>query len=375
MAISFLLIAIYLISPSFISASTQKPKHFSCNTSNPIDRCSGWCDITNGRANRKTLADCGIGFGKNANGGKAGSIYVVTRDDDPDSVNPPPGTLRYAVIQTEPLWIMFKQDTNIVLQQELIMNSHKTIDGRGRNVKITGCSGITVQSVHNIIITGVTVTKMVPCGDALVRSSPQQYGYRGLTDGDGISIFAGSKDIWIDHCTLSDCSDGLIDIVLASTAITVSNCHFSNHNEVMLLGHSDSYIEDKIMQVTIAYNYFGENLNQRMPRGRHGYIELINNYYPNGWGMYAVGGSACPTIISIGNIFVAPNNRYSKQVTHHQNEDKSKWEHCTWSSDNDMMLNGAFFTTSGSSYARAMSMGIESTSDVVALTANAGALY
>lgn len=38
------------------------------------------------------------------------------------------------------------------------------------------------------------------------------------------------------------------------------------HKQVMLLGHSDSYVRDKIMQVTIAYNHFGEGLIQRMPR-------------------------------------------------------------------------------------------------------------
>lgn len=37
-------------------------------------------------------------------------------------------------------------------------------------------------------------------------------------------------------------------------------------HQVMLLGHSDSYTRDKVMQVTIAYNHFGEGLIQRMPR-------------------------------------------------------------------------------------------------------------
>lgn len=36
--------------------------------------------------------------------------------------------------------------------------------------------------------------------------------------------------------------------------------------QVMLLGHSDSYTRDKVMQVTITYNHFGEGLIQRMPR-------------------------------------------------------------------------------------------------------------
>ena len=37
-------------------------------------------------------------------------------------------------------------------------------------------------------------------------------------------------------------------------------------SQVMLLGHSDDYIADKSMQVTIAFNHFGEGCVQRMPR-------------------------------------------------------------------------------------------------------------
>ncbi|KAK2981173.1 hypothetical protein RJ640_011839 [Escallonia rubra] len=64
--------------------------------------------------------------------------------------------------------------------------------------------------------------------------------------------------------------------------------------QVMLLGHSDSYVRDKQMQVTIAYNHFGEGLIQRMPRCRHGYFHVVNNDYTH-WEMYAIGGSASHT--------------------------------------------------------------------------------
>lgn len=86
-----------------------------------------------------------------------------------------------------------------------------------------------------------------------------------MADGDGVSIF-GSSHIWVDHNSMWNCADGLVDAVMGSTAITISNNHFTRHNEVMLLGHSDSYDKDKSMQVTIAFNHFGEGLIQRMPR-------------------------------------------------------------------------------------------------------------
>jgi pectate lyase len=55
-----------------------------------------------------------------------------------------------------------------------------------------------------------------------------------MADGDAVSIF-GSSHIWVDHNSLSNCADGLVDAVMGSTAITVSNNHFTHHNEVGLL--------------------------------------------------------------------------------------------------------------------------------------------
>ena len=48
-------------------------------------------------------------------------------------------------------------------------------------------------------------------------------------------------------------------------------------------------------------------------RVRFGYAHVANNRYDE-WKMYAIGGSANPTIFSEGNYFVAPQNSYAKQV-------------------------------------------------------------
>lgn len=116
--------------------SRRKLGYLSCGTGNPIDDC--WRCDPNWEKHRQRLADCAIGFGKNAVGGRDGKIYVVTNSGNDDPVNPKPGTLRYGVIQDEPLWIIFARDMVIRLKQELIMNSFKTIDGRGANVHIAG---------------------------------------------------------------------------------------------------------------------------------------------------------------------------------------------------------------------------------------------
>ena len=49
-------------------------------------------------------------------------------------------------------------------------------------------------------------------------------------------------------------------------------------------------------------------------RCRHGYFHVVNNDYTH-WEMYAIGGSAAPTINSQGNRFLAPNDRFAKEVS------------------------------------------------------------
>lgn len=145
----------------------------------------------------------------------------------------------------------------------------------------------------------------------------------------------------------------------------------------MLLGHADSYSRDKLMQVTIAFNHFGEGLMQRMPRCRHGYFHVVNNDYTH-WEMYAIGGSADPTINSQGNRFIAPANPFAKEVTKRVETASGRWRHWNWRSEGDLLLNGAFFTPSGkgasASYARASSLGAKSSSMVATITSGAGAL-
>ncbi|KAJ4913100.1 putative pectate lyase 18 [Raphanus sativus] len=215
-------------------AARRKLGYLSCTTGNPIDDC--WRCDPHWEKNRQRLADCAIGFGKNAIGGRDGRIYVVTDSGNDDPVTPKPGTLRHAVVQDEPLWIIFQRDMTIHLKEELIMNSFKTIDGRGASVHIAGGPCITIQYVTNIIIHGIHIHDCKPGGNAMVRSSPRHYGWRTMSDGDGVSIFGGSH-VWVDHCSLSNCDDGLIDAIMGSTAITLSNNYMTHHDKVMLLGH------------------------------------------------------------------------------------------------------------------------------------------
>ncbi|RDX87569.1 putative pectate lyase 3, partial [Mucuna pruriens] len=99
-------------------------------------------------------------------------------------VNPKTRILCFAVVQQGPLWIIFERNMIIELRQELLISSNKIIEGRGANVQIKNGGGLTMH--------------------------------------DAISIFRASN-IWIDHVFLSD-----------STVVTISNCHMTKHNDVML---------------------------------------------------------------------------------------------------------------------------------------------
>ncbi|KAF8666363.1 hypothetical protein HU200_053466 [Digitaria exilis] len=301
-----------------------------CDTGNPVDHC--WRCDPNWANNRHRLADCAVGFGRDAMGGKNGKTYVVTDPRD-DPVNPSPGTLRYGLAQDEPLWITFATDMTITPKHNLAVTSYKTIDGRGAAVVVGEGGGcLELKDVNHVIVVGLTVRNC--------RPTRQPDG--AMSDGDGITVFR-STDVWIDHCTLEKCTDGLVDVTEGSTRVTLTNNLFRNHNKAVLLGHSDVFTQDKVMRVTVAFNRFGPGLVQRMPRCRLGLFHVINNDYVD-WKLYAIGGSAAPTILSHGNRFLADKQ---KEITKRDDTSKSVWSSWTWVSEGDLMLNGAFFRSSG----------------------------
>ena len=122
---------------------------------------------------------------------------------------------------------------NIKLQNELIMTSFKTIDGRGFNVHISGGAGLTLQYISNVILHGVHIHDLKATGPAVIRSNVTHVGHRKGSDGDAVNIF-GSRDIWVDHCYFARGPDGLVDAVMGSTAVTVSNNYFEQHDKVLM---------------------------------------------------------------------------------------------------------------------------------------------
>lgn len=113
-------------------------------------------------------------------------------------------------------------------------------------------------------------------------------------------------------------------------------------------------------------------------RCRFGQFHIVNNDYRE-WEDYAIGGSANPMILSQGNRFFAPANRFAKEVTRRESTVPSNvWKYWNWKSEDDMLLNGANFVQSGSprsvAYAAACSVAPRSSAFVGQLTKNAGVI-
>ncbi|XP_058761969.1 probable pectate lyase 4 [Vicia villosa] len=270
---------------------------------------------TNADTALRSLAAQAEGYGRFAIGGLHGSLYHVTSllDDGP-------GSLREACRQKEPLWIVFEVSGTIHLSSYLSVSSYKTVDGRGQRVKLTG-KGFKLKQCEHVIICNMEVE-----------------GGRGH-DVDAIQIKPNSRHIWIDRCTLSDCEDGLIDITRGSTEITISRCHFHNHDKTILIGSDPSHVDDRCIKVTIHHCFFN-GTRQRHPRVRFAKVHLYNNYSRN-WGIYAVCASVESQIFSQHNIYEAGQKKIAFKYLHEKAADKEAEATGHIISEGDLFLNGA----------------------------------
>ncbi|XP_077232919.1 pectin lyase-like superfamily protein [Tasmannia lanceolata] len=263
----------------------------------------------------RALAGQAEGFGHLAIGGLHGALYHVTTLADDG-----PGSLRYGCRIKEPLWIVFEVSGTMHLNSYLNVSSYKTIDGRGQRVKLTG-KGLRLKECEHVIVCNLEFE-----------------GGRG-PDVDGIQIKPNSRHLWIDRCSLQDYDDGLIDITRESTDITVSRCHFKNHDKTMLIGADPSHNGDRCIRVTIHHCFF-DGTRQRHPRVRFGKVHLYNNYTRN-WGIYAVCASVESQILSQCNIYEAGQKKvafkYLTEKAPDREEGMSGWVR----SEGDLFLNGA----------------------------------
>lgn len=194
-------------------------------------------------------------------GGEGGTIVTVSAQNE----------LENYVNKSEKYIIQVQGIIEIYpMGKEISVGSNTTILGLGNDATLKG-GGLGIKNVSNVIVRNLIIK------DAYVTWDGK------TTDNDAIEI-NNSQHVWIDHCDLSHFDDGLIDIKNASDFVTVSWCHFHNHNKVILIGAGDDATQDiGHLNTTVHHCWFdgsdGNGIGQRLPMGRFGMIHVYNCYY------------------------------------------------------------------------------------------------
>lgn len=191
------------------------------------------------------LLDRAIGFGGAATGGAGGALCWVENLDRRG-----PGSLQACLDAPGPRWVVFRVSGTIDLGSVNIPDD-TTLDGRGQRVTLRGdTSHLLSIDATNVVISNLFLE------DA-------QY--------DLVHTWPSSRDVWLDHLTLTTAGDELLGLDGPHT--TVSWCHFRDNNYATLIGGGARTYPD--LWVTLHHNHFTNN-SERHPRTR-GRVHSFNN--------------------------------------------------------------------------------------------------
>lgn len=177
-----------------------------------------------------------------------------------------PGSLRECAYRDGPTWIVFEKSGTYELLNRLRIHPNKTIDGRGRDIRITGL-GISTDSTYNLIFENITFADpAITSQDTLSRRA--------------VSVHNRSDYIWMDHCTFEEYPLVEVDVKRNSDHVTVSWSKFNNAETAILFGlEPDRNIEDG-QRLTLHHNYFVD-LSYNGMYARGGKLHAYNNFFEN----------------------------------------------------------------------------------------------
>jgi pectate lyase len=137
---------------------------------------------------------------------------------------------------------------------------------------------------------------------------------------DAVTFAQDCQHIWVDHCTMHETRDGLVDPTRNARFVTISYCYFHTQKTAVLIGASDSDSHALSAQsssdkrnwdytVTVCNNYWS-GCYERCPRVRFGAVHVFNNYFdsnPN----YAIGRGDRANIYSENNYFYNTHDAFA----------------------------------------------------------------
>ncbi len=202
----------------------------------------------------------------------------------------------------------------------------------GSNKTIVGLCGaevhghVDVSNVGNVIIRNL---KIVGYGVGNCALDPSFNAAVGCSSGDdAMTIQNNSHHIWVDHCDISDGTDGNLDITSGSDFVTISWTKFhytprtdvggsdstgaSGHRFSNLIGSGDAVLTDVgHLNVTWHHDWWADNVNQRMPRTRFGQIHVFNNLYTSAGDSYCTNSGIQTHVLVENNVYSNVHNPLS----------------------------------------------------------------
>jgi pectate lyase len=197
----------------------------------------------------------------------------------------------------------------------------------GSNKSIVGVCGaqlhghVEVAGSANVILRNL---KIVGYGVGNCALDPSYDPAVGCSSGsDAISVWKKSHHVWIDHCDISDGTDGNLDITQGSDDVTVSWTKFhytdrtddagsdstgaSGHRFSNLVGGTDTpsaaYDDAHALNVTWHHDWWADGVVERQPRVRFGKNHVFNNLFTSASSKYCVRAGIDAHLLVEGNVF------------------------------------------------------------------------
>jgi pectate lyase len=134
----------------------------------------------------------------------------------------------------------------------------------------------------------------------------------------------GGHHIWIDHCDISDGTDGNLDITKGADYVTVSWTKFrysprtdssgsdstgaSGHRFSNLVGGGDnSSIDINALNITWHHDWWADGVMERQPRVRYGKNHIFNNLWTSTGDNYCVRAGMQASLLLENNYFSGVN--------------------------------------------------------------------
>lgn len=198
---------------------------------------------------------------------------------------------------------------------EIKIGSNKTIAGicgaqLHGHVEVNGSTNVIIRNIA-IVGYGVGNCALDPSYDSSVGCS---------SGADAMSVQKNAHHIWIDHCDISDGTDGNLDITNAADFVTVSwtKFHYSprtdnagsdstgaaGHRFSNLVGGSDSATGDAgALNITWHHDWWADNVVERQPRVRFGKNHLFNDLWTSSASNYCVRAGKQAQILVDDSVF------------------------------------------------------------------------